>query len=61
MRTGQPPYKVLLDLADAKNIEAASKEIISNFPIIDVLVNHGVMWLEQPQAPYNLSEVMSFR
>jgi len=58
-RTGRHPQKVLVDLADVASVEAASKEIIRNVPVVDLLINNGAMWLEHHQLPYSASEVMS--
>jgi len=58
-RTGRHPKRVVIDLADAAKIDAAAREIVLSFPVVDVLINNGAMWLEHRQAPYNASEVMS--
>lgn len=58
-KTGRYPKEVVLDLAEAASVEAASKEIILGFPVVDVLINNGAMWLERRQSPYSASEVMS--
>ena len=50
-RTGRHSKKVLLDLADAASIEAASREIRRDVPIVDVLIHNGAMWLEHRQSP----------
>lgn len=57
-RTGRDPKRVMMDLADAASVEAAAREITLSFPIIDVLVNNGAMWLEYRQVPYSASEVI---
>lgn len=57
-RTGRDPKKVVMNLADAASVEAAAREITLNFPIIDVLINNGAMWLEYRQAAYSAAEVM---
>ncbi len=58
-RTGHHPKRVVIDLANAARVDAAAREIILSFPIVDVLINNGAMWLEHRPAPYNASEVMS--
>jgi NADP-dependent 3-hydroxy acid dehydrogenase YdfG len=57
-RTGRRSKKVVLDLADATSIEAASREIMPGVPSVDVLIHNGAMWLEGRQTPYSASEVM---
>ena len=58
-RTGRPPKKVEVDLADAASVDRASEAIILNVPVVDVLINNGAIWLEQRSTPYSASEVMS--
>src|SRR5687768_6968792 len=50
-RTGRQPTKVMLDLADAASVGAASKAILLDVPVVDVLINNGAMWLEGRQTP----------
>lgn len=57
-RTGRTPAKVLLDLADAASVEKAAEEIRQNFPVIDILINNGAMYLHQRETPYSADEVM---
>jgi NADP-dependent 3-hydroxy acid dehydrogenase YdfG len=57
-RTGRDPKRVVMDLADAASVEAAAKEITLSFPVIDVLINNGAMWLEYRQVPYSAAEVI---
>lgn len=58
-RTGRYSKRVVIDLADATSVEAAAREVTLNFPIIDVLINNGAMWLEYRQVPYSASEIMA--
>jgi len=58
MRTGRRPQGFMVDLADATSVESASKEIITNFPAIDVLINNGAAWLGGRETPYEAAEVM---
>jgi len=58
-RTGRRPQSFALDLADATNVETAAKEIIHDFPRIDVLINNGAAWLGGRETPYEAAEVMS--
>jgi NADP-dependent 3-hydroxy acid dehydrogenase YdfG len=57
-RTGRDSKRVMMVLADAASVEAAAREITLNFPIIDILINNGAMWLEYRQVPYSAAEVM---
>lgn len=50
-RTGRHPKRVVIDLADAASVDAAAREVVLSFPIVDVLINNGAMWLEHRQAP----------
>ena len=58
-RTGRRPQSIMLDLVDNTSIETAVKEILKNFPRIDVLINNGAAWLGQRDTPYESAEVMS--
>ncbi|MCI0712111.1 MAG: SDR family NAD(P)-dependent oxidoreductase [Chloroflexi bacterium] len=57
-RTGRRSKTVILDLADADSVEKAAKAITSNFPAVDVLINNGMMWLENRADPYDAAEVL---
>lgn len=58
-RTGRRPQSFVIDLANTESVETAAKEIITNFPIVDVLINNGAAWLGQRDTPYEAAEVMS--
>lgn len=58
-RTRRRPKSFVVDLADAKNVETAAKEITSNFHTVDVLINNGAAWLGQRDTPYEAVEVMN--
>lgn len=58
-RTGRRPQSFELDLVDNVSIESAAKEIINNFPTIDVLINNGATWLGGRETPYEAGEVMA--
>jgi NADP-dependent 3-hydroxy acid dehydrogenase YdfG len=58
-RTGKHPQRFVVDLADSASVESAAKEIITNFPAIDVLINNGAAWLGQRETPFEAAEVMS--
>jgi NADP-dependent 3-hydroxy acid dehydrogenase YdfG len=58
-RTGKQPQRFVVDLAHSASVESAAKEIITNFPAIDVLINNGAAWLGQRETPYEAGEVMS--
>ena len=58
-RTGRPPQSFAVDLADAASINTVAKEVIKNFPGIDVLINNGAAWLGYRDTPYEAAEVMS--
>jgi NADP-dependent 3-hydroxy acid dehydrogenase YdfG len=58
-RTGRRPQSFVVDLANAESVETAAKEIITNFPVVDVLINNGAAWLGQRDTPYEAAEVMS--
>jgi NADP-dependent 3-hydroxy acid dehydrogenase YdfG len=58
-RTGRRPQSFIFDLADAVSVEAAAKEIVKDFPVIDILINNGAAWLGQRDTPYEAAEVMS--
>lgn len=58
-RAGRRPKAFMLDLADATSVESSAKEIIKDFPAIDVLINNGAAWLGQRETPYEAAEVMS--
>ena len=58
-RTGHRPKGFVVDLADMTNINAAVKEITHHFPVVDVLINNGMMWLGDRQSPYEAEEIMS--
>ena len=57
-RTGRRPKSFVLDLAESASVESAAKEITSNFPTIDVLINNGAAWLGGRESPYEAAEVM---
>ena len=58
-RTGRRPQRFVVDLANAESVETAAKEIITNFQVVDVLINNGAAWLEQRDTPYEAAEVVS--
>ena len=58
-RTGRQPQSFVVDLANAERVETAAKEIITNFPVVDVLINNGAAWLGQRDLPYEAAEVMN--
>jgi len=58
-RTGRRPAGFMVDLADAASVESSAKEIVNNFPTIDVLINNGAAWLGGRETPYEAVEVMS--
>jgi NADP-dependent 3-hydroxy acid dehydrogenase YdfG len=58
-RTGRRPHSFVFDLADAASVEATAKEIIKDFPVIDILINNGAAWLGQSDTPYEATEVFS--
>lgn len=58
-RTGRRPQSIVIDLANADSVETAAKEIITNFPVVDVLINNGAAWLGQRATPYEAAEVLS--
>ncbi len=58
-RTGQRPQAFVFDLADAASVEKAAGEILTNFPVVDVLINNGAVWLGHRESPYNAAEVLS--
>ena len=58
-RTAHHPKSFVVDLADVTNIDPAAKELIKDFPTIDVLINNGAAWLEYRETPYEAAEVMS--
>ena len=58
-RTKRQPQCFVIDLADAKSVETAAKEITSNFHTVDVLINNGAAWLGQRDTPYEAAEVMN--
>jgi NADP-dependent 3-hydroxy acid dehydrogenase YdfG len=59
LRTRKRPHGFVQDLADPASIESAAKEIIDNFPAIDILINNGAAWLGGRDAPYEAADVMS--
>lgn len=56
-RTGRQSATVILDLADTSNVEQAANDITTSVPIVDVLINNGMMWLENRVEPYDAAEV----
>lgn len=58
-RTGRRPQRFEVDLANTESVETAAKEILTNFPGVDVLINNGAAWLGQRDTPYEAAEVMS--
>jgi len=58
-RTGRRPQTFVVDLADAESVETATKEILTNFQIVDILINNGAAWLGQRDTPYEAAEVLS--
>jgi NADP-dependent 3-hydroxy acid dehydrogenase YdfG len=58
-RRGHRPQRFALDLADTASVDSAAKEIVRNFPTIDVLINNGAAWLGQRETPYEAAEVMA--
>jgi len=58
-RTGRRPQIFEVDLANAESVETAAKEIITNSPVIDVLINNGAAWLGERDTPYEAAEVMA--
>ena len=58
-RTGRRPPRFEIDLANAESVETAAKEILTNFPVVDVLINNGAAWLGQRDTPYEAAEVLS--
>jgi NADP-dependent 3-hydroxy acid dehydrogenase YdfG len=58
-RTGRRPPSFVVDLADAKSVETCAKEILTDFPVVDVLINNGAAWLGQRDTPYGAAEVLS--
>jgi NADP-dependent 3-hydroxy acid dehydrogenase YdfG len=58
-RTGRRPQSIVIDLANAESVETAAKEIITNFPVVDILINNGAAWLGQRETPYEAAEVLS--
>jgi len=58
-RTGRRPPRVALDLADVTSIEAAAKQIVDAFPVLDILINNGAAWLGGRETPYQAEEVLS--
>jgi len=58
-RTGHWSQRFTLDLADAASVETAAQEILTNFPIVDVLINNGAAWLGQRETPYESAEVLA--
>ena len=58
-RIGRRPQTFIVDLADAQSVETATKEILTNFPVVDVLINNGAAWLGQRDTPYEAAEVLS--
>ena len=59
IRAGKRPQGFVLDLADPSSVESAAKEINSNLPVIDILINNGAAWLGGRETPYEAAEVMS--
>jgi len=58
-RTGHKPQSFELDLAESASVESAAKEIINQFPSIDVLINNGAAWLGGRETSYDAGEVMA--
>ncbi|MCI0550069.1 MAG: SDR family oxidoreductase [Anaerolineae bacterium] len=58
-RTGRRPQTFEVDLANAESVETAAKEIVTNFQVVDVLINNGAAWLGQRDTPYEAAQVMS--
>ena len=58
-RRGRQTQKFVVDLADAQSVFAATQEITSKIPTVDVLINNGAAWLGQRETPYEAAEVMS--
>jgi NAD(P)-dependent dehydrogenase (short-subunit alcohol dehydrogenase family) len=58
-RTGRRPQRFVVDLANTESVETAAKEILTDFPIVDVLINNGAAWLGQRDTPYEAAEVLS--
>jgi NADP-dependent 3-hydroxy acid dehydrogenase YdfG len=58
-RTGYHPQKFVFDLADPISVETAAKDILTNVPVVDVLINNGAAWLGGRETPYEAREVMS--
>ena len=58
-RTGRRPQRFVVDLANAESVETAAKEIITNFQVVDVLINNGAAWLGQRDTSYEAAEVVS--
>ena len=58
-RTGRRPQSFEVDLAHAESVETAAKEILTNFQVVDVLINNGAAWLGQRDTPYESAEVLS--
>jgi NADP-dependent 3-hydroxy acid dehydrogenase YdfG len=56
-RTGRRSHTVILDLADTSSVEVAAAEIASSYPSVDVLINNGMMWLENRDSLYDPAEV----
>ena len=58
-RTGRRPQSFEVDLANSESVETAAKEILTNFLVVDVLINNGAAWLGQRATPYEAAEVLS--
>ena len=58
-RTSRKPQSFELDLADTASVESAAREIIKDFPTVDVLINNGAAWLGGRDTPYEAAEVTS--
>jgi len=58
-RTGRRSKSFKVDLADADSLDAAARDIATSFPVVDVLINNGAMWLEHRETPYSPGEVAS--
>lgn len=58
-RMGHQPQKFVFDLADPISVETTAKDILTNVPVVDVLINNGAAWLGGRATPYEASEVMS--
>jgi NADP-dependent 3-hydroxy acid dehydrogenase YdfG len=58
-RTGRRPQGFVFDLADAASVEKAAGEILTNIPVVDVLINNGAGWLGHRESPYDAAEVLS--